>query len=304
MSKQTDLINIPDAITVSGSNVGIGTSSPSGSLHLLTPAGSSGNENTKIPLVVQENSFSSANLLELRNSVGGALSAFDQSGSLGINTSSLNSYYAKKLVVDCGTDVQNGITIKSSTTGAGMFAFADGTSGSDRYRGYINYNHADDSMTLGTAGGAGLLGIDATGAVTMPTQPAFLARPSVGQTNLPNGVTTVIFDTEIFDQNSDFASNTFTAPVAGKYHLDANLWLEQVDTAISYLYLRILTSNRDYNDIISPRFSSDPTYWNFQCSVLADMDAGDTARVLYSQSGTSAQVDIGTNSFFSGYLVA
>jgi hypothetical protein len=28
MSKQTDLVNIPDAITVSGSNVGIGTSSP------------------------------------------------------------------------------------------------------------------------------------------------------------------------------------------------------------------------------------------------------------------------------------
>lgn len=34
MSKQTDLINIPDAITVSGSNVGIGTSSPSGKLTL------------------------------------------------------------------------------------------------------------------------------------------------------------------------------------------------------------------------------------------------------------------------------
>ena len=34
MSKQTDLINIPDAITVSGSNVGIGTSSPSQKLHL------------------------------------------------------------------------------------------------------------------------------------------------------------------------------------------------------------------------------------------------------------------------------
>ena len=39
MSKQTDLINIPDAITVSGSNVGIGTSSPTftsayGGLHI------------------------------------------------------------------------------------------------------------------------------------------------------------------------------------------------------------------------------------------------------------------------------
>ena len=34
MSKQTDLINIPDAITVSGSNVGIGTSSPSARLSI------------------------------------------------------------------------------------------------------------------------------------------------------------------------------------------------------------------------------------------------------------------------------
>jgi hypothetical protein len=34
MSKQTDLINIPDAITVSGSNVGIGTSSPLGHLQI------------------------------------------------------------------------------------------------------------------------------------------------------------------------------------------------------------------------------------------------------------------------------
>ena len=34
MSKQTDLINIPDAITVSGSNVGIGTSTPSAKLDI------------------------------------------------------------------------------------------------------------------------------------------------------------------------------------------------------------------------------------------------------------------------------
>jgi hypothetical protein len=34
MSKQTDLINIPDAITVSGSNVGIGTTSPAQKLHI------------------------------------------------------------------------------------------------------------------------------------------------------------------------------------------------------------------------------------------------------------------------------
>jgi hypothetical protein len=36
MSKQTDLINIPDAITVSGSNVGIGETVPLGKLHVKT----------------------------------------------------------------------------------------------------------------------------------------------------------------------------------------------------------------------------------------------------------------------------
>ena len=239
MSKQTDLINVMDAITVDGSNnVGIGTNSPEAS---------------------------------------------------------------RRLTVDIGTTAITAAVFKSSDTAGGSYiSFMDkDTINSNRVRvGAIN-----DAMSFLTAGSERMR-IDATGAVTMPTQPAFLVRPSVGQTNLPNGVTTVIFGTEIFDQNSDFASNAFTAPVAGKYHLDANLWLEQVDTAINYLYLRLLTSNRNYNDIISPRFSSDPTYWNFQCSVLADMDAGDTASVLYSQSGTSAQVDIGDKSFFSGYLVA
>ena len=36
---------------------------------------------------------------------------------------------------------------------------------SDRYRGYINYNHADDSMTFGTAGGAATVSISSTGTV-------------------------------------------------------------------------------------------------------------------------------------------
>ena len=39
MSKQTDLINIPDAITVSGSNVGIGTTSPNHTLDVKAATG-------------------------------------------------------------------------------------------------------------------------------------------------------------------------------------------------------------------------------------------------------------------------
>jgi len=72
----------------SSGKVGIGLSSPGGMLHIKTPAGSSGNENTVKGLVLQENSFSSANLLELQNSVGGGITAFDQAGQLGIGTTS------------------------------------------------------------------------------------------------------------------------------------------------------------------------------------------------------------------------
>jgi hypothetical protein len=52
MSKQTDLINIPDAITVDGDNVGIGTDSPSADLHIA-----SGSENA--PHILLENTVSS-----------------------------------------------------------------------------------------------------------------------------------------------------------------------------------------------------------------------------------------------------
>ena len=72
-------------------------------------------------------------------------------GSVGIGTSNPSSYYANHLVVNTGSSAQSGITIVSDTNRDGMFAFADGTSGDARYRGYINYNHVDDSMVFGSA---------------------------------------------------------------------------------------------------------------------------------------------------------
>ena len=74
------------------------------------------------------------------------------SGSVGIGTSSPSSFYANHLVVDTGSSVQSGITIVSDTGNQGMFAFADGTSGDQRYRGFLDYNHSNDTLGIGTAG--------------------------------------------------------------------------------------------------------------------------------------------------------
>ena len=153
-------------------------------------------------------------------------------------------------------------------------------------------------------GGNTNLKIDSNGHVTMPNQSAFLVS-GTAQNNIANG-TTLQFGTEVFDQNSDFASNTFTAPVTGRYQLSFSIRFVELDSAASYYIIRLETSNRNYNPIFSGNiFSSDVTYYSYQFSILADMDANDTASVIFVQSGGTTQVDNDpSNAYFSGYLVA
>jgi hypothetical protein len=154
-------------------------------------------------------------------------------------------------------------------------------------------------------GGTERMRIDSIGAVTMPYQPAFLARPTGTQADIPASTTvTVVFGTEVFDQNADFASNTFTAPVTGKYQFSYSLYLTNIDTAAAYYEVELVTSNRSYPFVIDPNFASDLNYLTITPSVLADMDAGDTAYVTIRQQTGTAQTDISNISFFSGYLVA
>jgi hypothetical protein len=140
--------------------------------------------------------------------------------------------------------------------------------------------------------------------VVSENHPAFLARPASGQNNFATGShQAVVFGTEVFDQGSNFASNTFTAPVTGKYQLNACIYLSDLDSAAGYYEAKIVTSNRNYFSIVDPDFGQDAVYWALTISVLADMDASDTASISIIQDSGTAQTDIGTDSFFSGYLV-
>ena len=210
---------------------------------------------------------------------------------VGINVASPNNYYSKELVV--GIPDNGGITIlNSDTTHAGCIMFADGT-GTSAYRGQIVYDHNDDSIGMWTAA-TNAMKIDSTGAMTKPNQPSFQVRKSADQNNVSasDSVITVSFDTEVFDVNSDFASNTFTAPVTGKYFLSINVYLAQIDTAAGYILIGIRTSNRDYYRIFDPNFSADVNYYGMNFSVLADLDASDTAFIWWQSNGGTAQVDI------------
>ena len=88
----------------------------------------------------------------------------DHDGQVGIGTTSPSSFsnFANNLVVNEAGN--GGITIATGTGNHASLHFADGTSGDAAYRGFFDYNHAADSLGIGTAG-AERLRIDSAGKV-------------------------------------------------------------------------------------------------------------------------------------------
>jgi len=91
---------------------------------------------------------------------------FVQAGAdcVGIKTTSPNDYYADDLVLTVPDE--GGMTIAQGTAEQSYLAFADGTSGDARYRGFLSYDHALDALYLGTSGAYKLL-INNTGQHTI-----------------------------------------------------------------------------------------------------------------------------------------
>ena len=71
----------------------------------------------------------------------------DSNLNVGIGITNPSDYYSEQLVVNA-EEGEGGITIKNATNNTGYLMFADGTSGSDAYRGYIMYGHASDELRL------------------------------------------------------------------------------------------------------------------------------------------------------------
>ena len=204
---------------------------------------------------------------------------------------------ADELVVEGSAN--SGISILSGASNIGRLNFGDS---GDNDVGIIFYNHSDNSLTIRNNATDHMV-IDSTGAVTKPLQPAFNALVGSTQTFNNNTNTTVVFVTERYDTNGDFASNTFTAPVTGKYLLSYGIYFMDVDTDMNYVQNEITTSNRTYYNAFSTTgFDATNAYWNLNQTVVADMDANDTAVVkVYFNAGSALRAD--GSSVFSGILI-
>lgn len=153
----------------------------------------------------------------------------------------------------------------------------------------------------------------AAGENTMPLQPAFFAHINANQNNLTgNGtVAKVNFTSERFDQNGDYdGTNTFTAPVTGKYKFSYNVNPSGLDATSTYGQMQIVTTARTYNgptlNLAQYRETTTDTAGINMAISSVDMTAADTAYCTLTVNGMGADtVDLTTThnaTHFAGSL--
>jgi len=161
-------------------------------------------------------------------------------------------------------------------------------------------------LLVGNGGTTGIA-ISANGEVTMAAQPSFTAV-AAGQNNETGDRTTytVEFTSELFDQNADFSTSTFTAPIAGRYALTAHLGLGGIASGHTEGQMYITAGGEAWtqkaNNYATLDAASTSSYMTL--NVIADLAATETAVVTIVIGNAAKSVDISTNSFFSGVLVS
>jgi hypothetical protein len=123
---------------------------------------------------VTDNGPISATVKLLSDGLGNDSALALSTARVGIGTTSNYSFNDDAKLAVANTSGNSTISIVSGTASNGYLAFADGTTGTDRYAGSINYNHSTNAMTLHTNAGNERMIILSTGNVgiglSAPTQ--------------------------------------------------------------------------------------------------------------------------------------
>jgi len=185
----------------SAGNIGIGTNNPQGKLTVSNgSAGLEFNPNSEQAIVSYNRATSAYTPVGLQGSVvslriGGLGEALriDSSGRLLVGSSVVQAYpNMDDLQLGDGSG-NRGMTISSGTSNYGTIAFGDSTdgSGTDRYSGYIEYYHGDNSFRFATLA-AERLRIDSSGSIgissTAPKTDVDISQKT-GAVALPQGTT-------------------------------------------------------------------------------------------------------------------
>jgi hypothetical protein len=133
---------------------------------------------------------------------------------------------------------------------------------------HIGLDDSADDLVIGLGSALGTtthMSFDETGAVTKPLQPAARVTLSGNLSVDHNTVTKITFDTETYDKNGDFASNKFTAPVAGRYFIHCHA--EIMDLADTKDFYVIIYKNGSETNASNEKSASS----NYQTNSITDV---------------------------------
>ena len=168
---------------------------------------------------------------------------------------------------------------------------------------HIGLDDSADTLNIGKGSALGTttaMTFDTNGIIKTPLQPMFQAYASSNQSISDYSDHFVNFGGEDFDIGSNFASNTFTAPVAGKYAFFVKLSIEGLG---DWVKVKLVPTGKQYQTQ-----ETAAAYHLVGFSVIVDMAASDTAKVQIVANDNSYTIigDSGSTyhqSTFSGFLL-
>ena len=217
----------------------------------------------------------------------------------------MGTLFVDKLDPQSGTSLEIGSSGDTITIPSGATIANSGTA--------TGFGGGVTGITTNMSSGTGMT-FNSDGSINKPLQPCFMATIDYGGGNNCTGDgTSVILGssdatvTERFDQGSDFATGTFTAPVTGRYMIGGVLTLINVASNHTEARVDLEASNRTIYQRFNPnnyKTSGGPNGIGYSFGTLLDADANDTIKLKFYLSGGSKDADMqdGGNLFI--YMVA
>lgn len=212
---------------------------------------------------------------------------------------------ADDIVIGTTSATDNGLSILTANNSVGRFYFADATSGTGVYSGYIIYDHSNNNMSIGT-GSATAITIDGNGKVAMPKQPVFIAKYNGFESGTSYVNPASNYASPSVNVGSHFNSSTgvFTAPIAGTYIFFGSVLSANNNTVVRVYFEKngTITMGFQHEARTTEGYSG---YDKQMVHAIISLAANDTVELVIYQDSTNtfyATVDNSYNSF-SGYLI-
>ncbi len=163
------------------------------------------------------------------------------------------------------------------------------------------------TITLGQSGDT----IDLSNATVSYDIPNFFVRPSANQAISNSTLTTVVFDSEIFDVGNNFASNGFTAPTTAKYCFNYGVRFGASSNDANEFTTIVLLNGSDLfgvgnnNALLNDMYTSGNNHGNGTSnnSFILSLTANDviTIQAKQTNNGGGAGSVKSSGTFFCGY---